>query len=190
MRPDWLNDAAKLHRVDVPMEPQPIFEGQCLLVSAAGERYLLAMKLVSGRVEDIGDCEHLIRSLEIVDEDELLNLISSSIPERLQTPRMAYFSSERMRGAWNRRRWRRWRASRRRRRASQKSSESRVISQTPHSKTISSDSSASEAIRSASAIQQTGTQPGVHRKCGAWMPRSRTYCGRKKGHRGRHRRSP
>ena len=47
LRPDWLNDGAKLKRVNVALEPERIFTGRRLIVDSAGDRYVLAMKLVS-----------------------------------------------------------------------------------------------------------------------------------------------
>ena len=65
LRPDWLNDGAKLKRVNVPLEPERIFTGRCLIVDSAGDRYVLAMKLISHRQVDEADCEMLIRALGI-----------------------------------------------------------------------------------------------------------------------------
>ncbi|WP_420610612.1 hypothetical protein [Candidatus Poriferisodalis sp.] len=68
LRRDWLNDGAKPQRVNLPMEPERIYTGSCLVVDSAGDRYVLAMKLASGRPIDEADCELLIRSLAIRDE--------------------------------------------------------------------------------------------------------------------------
>ncbi len=45
----WLNDDAKVVRVNVPMDERLIFEGRNLSVYAAGPRYLLAAKLTANR---------------------------------------------------------------------------------------------------------------------------------------------
>lgn len=113
LRADWINDAAKLHRVAAEIEPRTLFDGSCLTVVAADDRYLLVMKLVSGRPDDEADSEHLIRELGIVDEDDLYDLIAAAVPERLQQPRMLYFASERLRAAWRHRRRQRRRAAKR-----------------------------------------------------------------------------
>ena len=55
LRPDWLNDGAKLKRVNVALEPERIFTGRRLIVDSAGDRYVLAMKLVSHRQVDEAD---------------------------------------------------------------------------------------------------------------------------------------
>ena len=100
LRSDWLNDGAKLMRVNLQMEPERIYTGRCLVVDSAGDRYVLAMKLASGRPIDEADCELLIRSLSIRDESELLDLLEQAIPDRLKNPAMAYFAAERLRDAY------------------------------------------------------------------------------------------
>ena len=94
LRPDWLNDGAKLKRVRLPMEPERIYTGRCLVIDSAGDRYILAMKLASGRPNDEADCELLIRSLGIRSHAELLDLIEQAIPTHLQTPAMGHFAAE------------------------------------------------------------------------------------------------
>lgn len=100
LRRDGLNDGAKLQRVNLPMEPERIYTGSCLVVESAGDRYVLAMKLASGRPIDEADCELLIRSLAIRDESELLDLLEQAIPDHLTSPAMAYFAAERLRDAY------------------------------------------------------------------------------------------
>lgn len=102
LRDDWLNDGAKLMRVNLPMEPERIYAGDCLVVDSAGDRYVLAMKLASGRPIDEADCEMLIRGLDIRDESELLDLLERAVPLQLRTPAMAYFAAERLRDAYSR----------------------------------------------------------------------------------------
>lgn len=101
LRDDWLNDGAKLKRVNLPMEPERIYTGNCLVVDSAGDRYVLAMKLASGRPIDEADCEMLIRSLDIRDEAELLDLLEQAVPRQLRTPAMAYFAAERLQDAYS-----------------------------------------------------------------------------------------
>ncbi len=38
LRPDWLNDGAKLKRVNLPMEPERIYSGRLLIIDSAGDR--------------------------------------------------------------------------------------------------------------------------------------------------------
>lgn len=99
LRSDWLNDAARVKRVDVPMEPERFYDGRILTIDSAGDLYVLVMKLASGREIDRRDCEMLIRSLGISDLDELLDLIRQGVPESRQHPEMAHFASECLRNA-------------------------------------------------------------------------------------------
>ncbi|WP_419944393.1 hypothetical protein [Candidatus Poriferisodalis sp.] len=115
LRPDWLNDGAKLKRVNIPMEASRIYSGRVLTVDSAGSRYILAMKLISGRPVDESDCEQLIRELGIREESEILDLIEQAIPERLRKPGMEYFALDRLararKGKWLLR-FREWRSRR------------------------------------------------------------------------------
>ena len=104
LRPDWLNDGAKLQRVNVPLEPERIFTGRRLIVDSAGDRYVLAMKLISHRQVDEADCEVLIRSLGIRSEAELLDLIEQAVPEQHRNPAAAYFAADRLDNAYRSRR--------------------------------------------------------------------------------------
>ena len=104
LRPDWLNDGAKLKRVNVPLEPERIFTGRRLIVDSAGDRYVLAMKLISHRQVDEADCEMLIRSLGITSQAELLDLIEQAIPAQHRSPAAAYFAADRLDNAYRSRR--------------------------------------------------------------------------------------
>lgn len=95
LRPDWINDAAKLKAVNVAVEPERIYRGDRLIVDTAGRRYILAMKLLSARPVDLGDCVHLVRDLNISSEQELLDLMEAAIPNPLHpTVTMQYFALE------------------------------------------------------------------------------------------------
>ena len=104
LRPDWLNDGAKLKRVNVALEPERIFTGRRLIVDSAGDRYVLAMKLVSHRQVDEADCEMLIRALGIRSQAELLDLIEQAIPAQHRSPTAAYFAADRLDNAYRSRR--------------------------------------------------------------------------------------
>ena len=91
LRPDWLNDGAKLKRVNIALEPERIFTGRRLIVDSAGDRYVLAMKLVSHRQVDEADCEMLIRALGIRNLAELLDLIEQAIARATPKPRCGLF---------------------------------------------------------------------------------------------------
>ena len=95
LRPDWINDAAKLKTVAVPTSLEDLCEGTYLRVSSAGPRYILAMKLVSAREFDLPDCVHLIRELEVKSSDELLDLIEEALPnESVRIPKMQHFAED------------------------------------------------------------------------------------------------
>ena len=95
LRPDWINDAAKLKTVAVPTSLEDLYGGTHLQVSSAGPRYVLAMKLVSAREFEVADCAYLIRELDIYDIDELLDLIEEALPkESLRRPEMGYFAED------------------------------------------------------------------------------------------------
>ena len=84
LRPDWLNDGAKLKRVNLPMEPERIYSGRLLIIDSAGDR--LRPRHESSRAAaaiDEADCEILIRELGIRSESELLNLIEEAVPSHL-----------------------------------------------------------------------------------------------------------
>lgn len=107
LRSDWINDGAKLRRVNVPLEPERIFTGHRLIVDSAGDRYVLAMKLISHRQVDEADCEMLIRALGIRSQAELLDLIEQAVPSQHQSPAAAYFAADRLDNAYRSRRGRR-----------------------------------------------------------------------------------
>ena len=95
LEPDWINDAAKGFAVSVDLAPELIFAGKCLTVDSAGPRYLLAMKLLSGRESDEEDCVRLIRETGIYDIEELLDLMETAAGIREVRPRDVYWAIER-----------------------------------------------------------------------------------------------
>lgn len=95
LRPDWINDAAKLKTVSVDADLEPIFEGANLVVESVGARYLLAMKLASARVVDKADCVALAKELGIQSLEELLDVVDAALPnQRHRTVKMQYFAQE------------------------------------------------------------------------------------------------
>ena len=80
LRPDWINDGAKMKTVALDARPQPVFEGSCLIVESASPRYVLAMKLVSARPLDEPDCVLLAQELGVSSVDELLDLVEEAVP--------------------------------------------------------------------------------------------------------------
>ena len=94
LAPDWMNDGVKGFTVSVDLQPERIFTGKCLTLDSAGPRYLLAMKLLSGRKADEQDCIHLIRETGIYDEEELLDLMETASGVRGLRPRDEYWAKE------------------------------------------------------------------------------------------------
>ena len=95
LRPDWINDAAKLKTVSVEPDLEPVFEGANLVVESVGAKYLLAMKLASARLVDKADCVALVAELGIQGLDELLDVVEAALPnQRHRTVRMRYFAQE------------------------------------------------------------------------------------------------
>ena len=95
LRPDWINDAAKLKTVSVEADLEPVFVGANLVVESVGAKYLLAMKLASARVVDKADCVALATELGMQSLDELLDVVEAALPnQRHRTVKMQYFAQE------------------------------------------------------------------------------------------------
>lgn len=94
LAPEWINDGAKGFAVSVDVDPERIFTGKRLVVDSAGPKYLLAMKLLSGRKADEVDCVQLIRETGLYNEEELLDLIQQAAGRRGVRPRDEYWARE------------------------------------------------------------------------------------------------
>lgn len=94
LAPDWINDGAKGFTVSVDLEPERIFTGQRLILDSAGPRYLLAMKLLSGRRADEEDCIHLIREVGAYGIEQLLDFMEVAAGVRGLTPRHEHWAQE------------------------------------------------------------------------------------------------
>ena len=95
LRPDWINDAAKLTTVSVEADLEPVYVGANLVVESVGARYLLAMKLAAARVVDKADCVALAKGLGIQSLEELLDVVEAALPnQRHRTVKMQYFAQE------------------------------------------------------------------------------------------------
>ncbi len=92
--------------MSVDLEPQRLFTGECLVVDSAGPRYLLAMKLLSGRKRDEDDCIHLIREVGVSRVEDLLDLMETAAGIRALSPQHEYRAREWFTAA---RRWHRLR---------------------------------------------------------------------------------
>ena len=85
VRPDWLNDSAKIGALSPQMDAGPtlVFEGTNLLVYGASARYVMAMKLVAGREVDLKDLPTLLRAAEFESVDEALEWVARAHSQRL-----------------------------------------------------------------------------------------------------------
>ena len=89
LRPDWINDAARVGRPEVPVDLEPVFEGGRLTVYRAGLRFMLATKIRAGRPIDVADATNLALAAGITTEEALLDLVETAWPPALQTPRLS-----------------------------------------------------------------------------------------------------
>ena len=88
---DWLNDGVKGFFYGTP--PQTTladFPG--LRVYSVTPEYMVAMKAVAGRPEDIADLRYLVRFLHITSSEQILNIVEQYIPPRLLTTKIQYIA--------------------------------------------------------------------------------------------------
>ena len=90
LRPDWINDAAKVKTPNLDPQLEVLYRGNRLTVYGAGTRYLLASKLFAARDTDFDDAVRLAEELGLTDAEEMLELLSDAYPRRLLTPRNEY----------------------------------------------------------------------------------------------------
>jgi hypothetical protein len=89
LSPNWLNDAAKGFFYSQPPTTLWLdFPG--LHVYVASPEYVLAMKAVAGRPEDIGDLQALAAHLHLSQAQDILAIITRYIPTSQLTPRTQY----------------------------------------------------------------------------------------------------
>lgn len=87
--PDWLNDGAKGFLYSTP--PINLWRSYPGLdVYMPSLEYVLALKVVAGRPQDINDAQDLIHYLKIVEPQEVLNILNQYIPQKYLTARMQY----------------------------------------------------------------------------------------------------
>ncbi|MCY4104971.1 MAG: hypothetical protein OXG55_17185 [bacterium] len=94
LRPDWINDAAKIKTPDLDPQLELLFAGDRLTVYGAGPRYLLATKLFAARAHDFDDALRLAAETGITDADDMLDLLADAYPHRLLTPRIEYHARQ------------------------------------------------------------------------------------------------
>jgi hypothetical protein len=91
---DWLNDAVKgfLHGPD--NQSRPVLDTPGLRVDVASPRYLLAMKLLSARDEDVEDILLLYRLCGFTAAQDGLDLVEASYPGRPIPVKIQYLLEE------------------------------------------------------------------------------------------------
>ena len=94
LRPDWINDAAKIKTPHLDPQLEVLYAGDRLKVYGAGPRYLLATKLFAARAHDFDDAVRLATETGFTTSDEMLDLLSAAYPYRLLTPRIEYNARE------------------------------------------------------------------------------------------------
>ncbi|MDA8066071.1 MAG: hypothetical protein M0031_11350 [Thermaerobacter sp.] len=86
---DWLNDAVKGFFFGTP--PQELWaEYPGLRVFVAKPEYVLAMKAVAGRPQDVQDLVALIQRLGLSSARQALDIVERYVPEGALTPRVRY----------------------------------------------------------------------------------------------------
>lgn len=90
LRPDWINDAAKVGLPHLDANIEVIYSGKRLIVYRADSKYLLATKIRAGRPQDLDDAVPLALAAGITTSDEMLDLVVEAFPAPLLTPRMQY----------------------------------------------------------------------------------------------------
>lgn len=92
---DWLNDATKGFLPGDDAAARTVLETDNLLVQVASPRYLLAMKVHSGRPgRDIDDAVRLFRYAGLTGADELIALLEATYPRHLLQVRHRYIALE------------------------------------------------------------------------------------------------
>ncbi len=92
---DWLNDAVKGFLPGADPQARPVFESQALRVDVASPQYLLAMKLLAAREQDIDDITALYRVCGFTSAAEGLDLVEAAYPGRAIPPKVRFLLEER-----------------------------------------------------------------------------------------------
>ncbi|WP_156040220.1 hypothetical protein [Alicyclobacillus macrosporangiidus] len=86
---NWLNDGVKGFFYGTP--PQTVVaEFPGLRVYSVTPEYMIAMKAVAGRAEDVRDLKHLVKFLRLKNKEQVLEIIEKYVPPRLLTPKIQY----------------------------------------------------------------------------------------------------
>jgi hypothetical protein len=91
--PDWLNDGAKGFLYSQP----PItlwkrYPGLDIYLPLLG--YILVMKIIAGRPQDISDAEAIVQRLGLADPQQVIDILRQYIPSQYLTARVQYIIEE------------------------------------------------------------------------------------------------
>lgn len=92
---DWLNDAVKGYLLGSDPDATVHLQTDNLVVQVASPRYLFTMKALAARVDqDAADLLWLYEAAGFESVDEALEHLEASTPDRLLTPKAAFFVRE------------------------------------------------------------------------------------------------
>ena len=93
LTPDWINDGVKgFFYTQPPTERWAEYPG--LRVYMPTLDYLLSMKVLAGRPQDIDDIKALAHELRLSNSQDALAIVKRYIPEQLLVPRIEYMIDE------------------------------------------------------------------------------------------------
>ncbi len=92
LRPDWLNDAAKVSAPNLPANPTCLYAGDRFEVYIPDNEYLLVSKLFAARAVDAEDAYLLAQATGKVTAEDLMDSLQRGYPKRLLTPKHQYFA--------------------------------------------------------------------------------------------------
>jgi Nucleotidyltransferase of unknown function (DUF6036) len=91
--PDWLNDGAKgFLYSSPPITLWKSYPGLDIYLPALD--YILAMKIIAGRPQDIDDAEALVQRLGFTDPQQVIDILRQYIPSQYLTARVQYIIEE------------------------------------------------------------------------------------------------
>jgi predicted nucleotidyltransferase len=92
--PGWLNDAAKGFLSTAPPGERVVLDLPGLVVRVPSPAYLLAMKALAARPEDLEDIRLLVRVLRLHSVDDALNVIEKYYPRHHIPAKTQFFLEE------------------------------------------------------------------------------------------------
>ncbi|HET8657838.1 MAG TPA: DUF6036 family nucleotidyltransferase [Micromonosporaceae bacterium] len=91
---DWLNDGVKGFLPGEDPRARQVYESEALRVDVASPQYLLAMKLLAAREQDVDDIVLLYRLCGFTSVAEGLDLVESVYPGRVIAPKVQFMLEE------------------------------------------------------------------------------------------------